>query len=1136
MPIPRLSDDAIRALAGPVAATLLASDLARDAGPALSDNSRTVFEKRYLRRGPDGEPVETIAEALVRVATFVAAGHLPADIGPTSVANIEYAAQSVFAAALIEDEEKRDYELDSLCHGHIDVTAIQQFHRRVAANFELVATWSFLPNSPTWTGAGTPIGQLAACFVLPLEDDLMKIMTTKMEATMIQKSGGGNGFCFSNLRPKGSYIKSSGGVSCGPISFLGSYDQHFGTIAQGGTRRGANMAVFRIDHPDIREFITCKGKEGSIANFNISVHVTDEFFTALDAGEPFALVDPHTKKVTERVDPQELWDLIVDHAWHNGEPGVLFMDTGNLENPVPQRYRLEATNPCVAGDTWVTTPTGRQQVRDIVGRKTALLLEPVQRTKFGDREAFFPTTNEGFFETGVKDVVELIFARDVLGETTELSLRLTPDHKVRMADASWRPAGELQPGDYVMVDRANSSTETSDILGYDMQLSLPRARVVSVEPAGREMVYDVQVPGPNEFVASGLRIANCGEQLLGPHENCCLGSINLAHPRFWVDGHVDWEALGEATEAATRFLDSVVSANKYVKEVPALEIAARGGRRIGLSIMGLADLMFRAKIRYGSPEGQLFAARVMSFIKFWCMSTSVALAEELGPFPWIAGSRFDFGEASKWRAPDWAPPANAEPLQKLELAPLPPADQWSTPRMPRHEDFGAAAEQPSRDAIDGSLIDQADRDTVDSLLTDQDEWASCWFRLYERMRDHGIRNMAQLTIAPTGTIATVAGCEGYGCEPVFALAYMRTMKDGDTDVLLPYGSPMFAAALTDHFTVHGWDGVPAPVPAEVAAHVDGVLRAVADRGTCQGVDSVPPEIQRVFVVTEDISPEEHVRMQAAMQGAVDNSISKTCNLANSATREDVSRVYRLAHSLGCKGLTVYRAGSRDVVVLETAATAAARAPPVDEPADTSVDKTLRASLATDDGLAPDELPDLEIMAPGGGLKKRSRPRRLTGYTYRVPTAIGTIYPTISFDEAGQPFEMFVNGAKGGTDLAADAEGFGRMIAAGLRTCPDGCQRDYLKMLAEQLRGLGGRRSHGFGPTKVHSMPDALGLAMQWFLADTATGVPVDRAASPGPPSTGTHLPRGDLCPGCGNATLVRESGCNACHLCGHSEC
>lgn len=973
MPISRLSDDAIRALAAPVAATLLASDLARDAGPALSDNSRTVFEKRYLRRGPDGEPVETIAEALVRVATFVAAGHLPADIGPTSVADIEYAAQSVFAAALIEDEEKRDHELDSLCHGHIDVTAIQQFHRRVAANFELVATWSFLPNSPTWTGAGTPIGQLAACFVLPLEDDLMKIMTTKMEATMIQKSGGGNGFCFSNLRPKGSYIKSSGGVSCGPISFLGSYDQHFGTIAQGGTRRGANMAVFRIDHPDIREFITCKGKEGSIANFNISVHVTDEFFAALDAGEPFALVDPHTKKVTERVDPQELWDLIVDHAWHNGEPGVLFMDTGNLENPVPQRYRLEATNPC-------------------------------------------------------------------------------------------------------------------------------------------------------------------GEQNLGPHENCCLGSINLAHPRFWVDGHVDWEALGEATEAATRFLDSVVSANKYVKEVPALEIAARGGRRIGLSIMGLADLMFRAKIRYGSPEGQLFAARVMSFIKFWCMSTSVALAEELGPFPWIAGSRFDFGETSKWRAPDWAPPANAEPLQKLELAPLPPADQWSTPRMPRHEDFGAAAKQPSRDAIDGSLIDQADRDTVDSLLTDQDEWASCWFRLYERMRDHGIRNMAQLTIAPTGTIATVAGCEGYGCEPVFALAYMRTMKDGDTDVLLPYGSPMFAAALTDHFTVHGWDGVPAPVPAEVAAHVDGVLRAVADRGTCQGVDSVPPEIQRVFVVTEDISPEEHVRMQAAMQGAVDNSISKTCNLANSATREDVSRVYRLAHSLGCKGLTVYRAGSRDVVVLETAATAAARAPPVDEPADTSVDKMLRASLATDDGLAPDELPDLEIVAPGGGLKKRSRPRRLTGYTYRVPTAIGTIYPTISFDEAGQPFEMFVNGAKGGTDLAADAEGFGRMIAAGLRTCPDGCQRDYLKMLAEQLRGLGGRRSHGFGPTKVHSMPDALGLAMQWFLADTATGVPVDRAASPGPPSTGTHLPRGDLCPGCGNATLVRESGCNACHLCGHSEC
>ncbi|MDD2694326.1 MAG: adenosylcobalamin-dependent ribonucleoside-diphosphate reductase, partial [Anaerolineales bacterium] len=459
--------------------------------------------------------------------------------------------------------------------------------------YELLTTKRFFPNSPTFTGAGTPLGQLAACFVLPITDDMGRdpagIFQTLRDAALIQQTGGGNGFSFSRLRPKGTLVKSSAGEATGPVGFLRVYDKAFGEIAQGGTRRGANMAVLRVDHPDIEEFITCKTDENAITNFNISVGITDAFMQAVQNDGLWELRFPDVRSakyhdftgtleqaeqagvpitVYKVLRARDLFERIVQQAHHNGEPGVLFLDAANRANPVPHLYPLEATNPC-------------------------------------------------------------------------------------------------------------------------------------------------------------------GEQWLGPYENCCLGSINLAQ-HLGPDGAVDWEKLRQSVELSTRFLEDVIEANAYVPAVPRLREAAMRARRIGLGIMGLADLMYHTGIRYGSSEGEEFAAQVMEFVRYQAMLTSIELSKERGPFLSIQGSIYDPQRIT------WQPPV---------------------PLAPYVHDWG-------RPAVE-------------------------WIKVVEGIRQFGIRNAAQTTIAPTGTIATVAGCEGYGCEPVFALAYIRHVNDNGRDLQLTYTSPLF---------------------------------------------------------------------------------------------------------------------------------------------------------------------------------------------------------------------------------------------------------------------------------------------------------------------------------------------------------
>jgi ribonucleoside-diphosphate reductase alpha chain len=854
----------------------------------LTENARQVLVRRYVRRGPDGSHVESVEEMFWRVAYHVACV-----------------------------EEKWEHDI----------------LQRAAEYYRLLTSKSFFPNSPTFTGAGTPLGQLAACFVLPISDDMGRhqagIFQTLRDAALIQQTGGGNGFAFSRLRPKKSLVRSSAGQATGPVGFLRVYDQAFGEIAQGGTRRGANMAVLRVDHPDIEEFITCKSSEHAITNFNISVGITDAFMRAVEEDGGWDLRFPDVSsplysgfngtleqaeaagipiRTYKTVRARDLFNKIVEQAYSNGEPGVLFLDASNRSNPVPHLYQLEATNPC-------------------------------------------------------------------------------------------------------------------------------------------------------------------GEQWLGPYENCCLGSVNLAQ-HFGPDHTLDWEKLRQSVVTSTRFLDDVVEANAYVPAVPQLQESAHRARRIGLGIMGLGDLMYHLNIRYGSPEGQEFAAQVMEFVRYHAMLTSVELAEQRGPFPAIHGSIYDPKNLT------WTPP--------VPLAPY--THNWGRP------------------AVDWNMI-------VDGIHA------------------HGIRNAAQTTIAPTGTIATVAGCEGYGCEPVFALAYIRHVNDNGKDLKLTYTSPQFESALVGA-------GIS---PADRHA----IIEEVMETGTCQDIPGVPASIRNTFVVSADISAEEHVRMQAAMQAFVDNSLSKTVNFPSNAVAEDVAVTYQLAWKLGCKGITVYVTGSRQVVVLETKETAKKKEEPaaapvvVAEPALTSTPENVQDALWQE--------------------AKKPRPKRLPGFTYTVSTPLGKAFITVNLNGGGQPFEVFINTAKAGSDTAAVSEAIGRLISYILRLASPVAPRERLAEIVRQLSGIGGGRSLGFGPNRVRSLPDGVAQGLAQYLDESAATpgyLPDDHpAASPASLASGNGkdhpaplesrtvadpaqiaMKIGDLCPECGQAAVVNEEGCRKCYACGFSEC
>jgi len=737
--------------------------------PSLTANALVVLEKRYLRKDENGNIIESPEDMFKRVAKAIA-------------------------------------EVDQI-YGDDTQESYEKF-------YEIMARLEFLPNSPTLMNAGTSFQQLSACFVLPIEDSMESIFETLKYAALIHKTGGGTGFSFSNLRPSNDVVRTTSGVSSGPISFMKVYNAATEAIKQGGRRRGANMGILRIDHPDIIEFIKCKEKEGELANFNISVAITDDFMKKLQNDEEYELINPRTKQVVKKLKAREVFDLIVEHAWLNGEPGVVFIDVINKYNPTPEVGMIESTNPC-------------------------------------------------------------------------------------------------------------------------------------------------------------------GEQPLLPYESCNLGSINLGkmviHRGDTCD--IDWERLKYVTETAVHFLDNVIDANHYpVDKIKEMTLA---NRKIGLGVMGWADMLFQLRISYNSKEALALAEKVMSFIKKVAVETSEKLAEKRGPFPNFERSIFKNGK-------------------------------------PR-------------------------------------------------------RNATLTTIAPTGSIGIIANAST-GIEPVFALAYVRKNILGGEELFEI--NPYFKQALI-----------------EEGLYSKELIEEVIQKGSLKDIKGIPESFKRIFVTALDIPPEMHVRMQAAFQKYVDNAVSKTINLPNSATKEDVEKIFLLAYKLGCKGITVYREGSRSQQVLNIPAKKEEKVKP--EP--------------------------------------RTRPRVVSGKTVKMVTGCGNMYVTINEDEFG-PCEVFTSLGKSGGCTSSQSEAIGRLISLALRS---GVKPEKI---IEQLKGIRCPSPVIYQGESIFSCADALAKALEIYLQEKNVPSLFDSVKlQEKQKSNKNDLGINPQCPECG-AMLEIGEGCATCRSCGFSKC
>ncbi len=843
----------------------------------LSANAVTVLEKRYLLKDDSGRPVEAPRDLFQRVARTVA-------------------------------EAERRYSLPRAGEqaGGSDAEI-----ERVAGDFYgLMANRLFVPNSPTLMNAGRPLGQLSACFVLPVDDALSNgksgIYDTLRAMALVHQSGGGTGFSFSRLRPKNDIVRSTMGVASGPVSFMTLFDASTDVVKQGGTRRGANMGILRVDHPDIMEFITCKDDTTKVTNFNISVAVTDAFMAAVEADSSYDLIHPKTKAVTGQLRARDVWERIIHGAWKTGEPGVFFVDKANHYNPVPHLGEYEATNPC-------------------------------------------------------------------------------------------------------------------------------------------------------------------GEQPLLPYDVCNLGSINLgAFVKDGKDGkegkeaRIDWDHLRQVVHLSTHFLENVIDANQYpLQEITDL---AQRIRRIGLGVMGLADVFVKLGIAYDSEEGVALGRRIQQFVDDEAKVESERLAAERGVFP-------------EWERSIWGPDETA-----------------------------------ARDA-NGQRIRPMRR----------------------------LRNCNVTTVAPTGTISIIAGCSS-GIEPLFAVAFMRNQAGS----LMPDVNEDFVAIAK----AEGW-------------YSDELMRRIAETGQIN-FPEVPEKWQRVFVTANAIKPEWHIRMQAAFQEYNDSAISKTCNFAHDATEEYVEEIYRLAYRLNCKGVTVYRDGSREMQVLSAGATAkkvqeghGGKSLPRAEGAGRAEIQALSdlkgtlAELEAENERLRRQIVDLESENLQRR-QKRSRPDVLRGTTRRVETPLGTLYVTITEDDRGQPFEVFMSLGKAGGALMADVEALGRVMSLALRSGIP------ISEIWRQLRGISSDRVIGLGPHKVLSVPDAVGIAIERYLrekdgiqeellpeangrnsgvGELVSGLPVSRAGGSGEQIvfSGMKETLSGACPDCGSQLEFAE-GCMKCHVCGFSEC
>ena len=1009
----------------------------REAGTVdrgLTQNAARVLERRYLSKDRQGRIQEDPEGMFRRVA------------GNLSQAELNYGEAREERRRMVEEEF-----------------------------YTVMSRLDFLPNSPTLMNAGRELQQLSACFVLPVEDSLNGIFGTVKQTALIHKSGGGTGFSFTRLRPSGDLVGSTGGVASGPVSFIGAFDAATEVVKQGSTRRGANMAILNVDHPDILEFIRAKRDPGRLLNFNISVGITEDFMERWRREEEYDLINPRTGERTGSLNTRDVLSQIVDSAWATGDPGLVFLDRINEGNPNPQLGRIESTNPCVTGDTLVMTREGPRRADSLVGHPQELLVDG----------AVYQTGPQGFFSTGKKPVVTV---RTGSGR----SLTLTPDHPVARAHwepygseprRTWAPAGEIAAGDLLSLhdhreahlreDEAQHQSNTRDAL----------------EEAFR-----------NENIVIDPRENDPGMYLRGlDQETARTAQAHLAH--LGIQSKVRVTAGGDGTELELRGENVAAFAIRgsrhegaerfYLRQLASM---VRQARPEGIHRRGLVD---RVESVEPAGEAEVYDVQVPGINAFDANGFYVHNCGEEPLLPYescnlgsVNLARMlrvnDKGEMEvDWNRLSQVITTGVRMLDNvIDMNKFPIEEIGEMSRLTRRIGLGVMGwadllvqlgiRYDSEEALElaRELMGFIQREThrASAELAEERGTFPAWEgSVYQTP----MRNSAPVTIAPTGTISIIAGASS-GIEPLFALSYVRNVMDSTRLVEV---NPYFEA-----------------IARQEGFYTPELMEQVAETGSLEGLEA-PDWVKDVFRVSRDIRHTWHVLMQAAFQAHTDNAVSKTINMPAEATPEDVQEAYLLAYIQNCKGITVYRDGSKADQVLSTGAG------------------------------APEK-------AGEGILTPRNRPRVMRGVTERFRTGHGNMYITVNFDEEGRAFEIFAALGKAGGCDSANLEAVSRMASLCLRAGVDPGEIIY------NLQGITCCPAWDEG-VQITSAPDAMANMLRLWEGQANSSnrppLPLRRGredSNAEPQATGRLR-----CPDC-NSRVVFQEGCEACSnpACGWNRC
>ena len=701
--------------------------------------------------------------------------------------------------------------------------AFDKYENEIEEYFRLMTNQVFMPNTPALINAGRPLGMLSACFVVPIEDDMESIMKAAHDVAMIQKMGGGTGVNFSKLRPEGDFVGTTAGAASGPVSFMHLIDAVSDVIKQGGVRRGANMGILEVWHPDIEKFIHAKEKNigtNVLSNFNISVGIWEDFWEALKEGRKYPLINPRTGKKVREVDPKALFEELAYMAWAKADPGVVFFDIINKRNVLEKAKggKIRATNPCVVGDTKVLTEKGEIEIEklfELAKEANIDRLEVLDEGVLGEgaeRYAYLlpfkviasngKPVEAYVWKVGFKPSIKIVLedGRELIGDE---------EHKVKVGD-KYIELKNIKVGDCI------------EVFGEGCK------KVVEVTLIGNHLVYTLTMKEVHEYVANGIISRNCGEEPLYEYESCNLASINLAKfVKYDDEGkpYFDWDEYAYVIQKVAKYLDNSIDVNKF--PLPEIDYNTKLTRRIGVGMMGLADALFKLGIPYNSKEGFDFMRKVTEYLTFYAYKYSVEAAKKRGTFPLYDKSDYPEG--------------------KLPVEGFYHREIWNLP----------------------------------------------WDELAEEIKKHGVRNAMVTTCPPTGSVSMIADTSS-GIEPIFALVYKKSVTVGE----FYYVDPVFEAELKKR-----------------GLYSDELLAKISNNyGSVQGLEEIPEDMQRVFVTAMDVHWLDHILAQASIQLWLTDSASKTINMPNDATVEDVKAAYLLAYKLGCKGVTVYRDGSLSVQV------------------------------------------------------------------------------------------------------------------------------------------------------------------------------------------------------------------------------